>query len=132
MTETELGMQRFENWRRYMLGGEAAMILSHHYERYAAVCGQHISSEVWEVETRIPVDPKDAEVVERYIVKSLPLHLSRAVRNYYIGRPKIVGIPGKVLREWVEAAARELMCKRFHETLVLVDKKVIDSEEKTI
>lgn len=99
-----------------MLGGEAAMILSHHYERYAAVCGQHISSEVWDEETRVPVDQKDAAIVEVFVVKTLPAHLSKAVRYYYLGRPRIIGIQDRVIKEWVHQAARELMAQgnRFH------------------
>ncbi len=116
MTNTELGMQRFENWRRHGLGGEAAIVMAHHYERYAAVCGHHISSEVWDEETRIPVDPKDAEIVEAFVVKTLAAHLSKAVRYYYLGRPRIIGIPERVIKEWVHQAARELMDNgnRFH------------------
>ncbi len=90
------------------------MILQHYYPRRAAVAGQHVSSEVWDDEPCcMPVDERDAEIVER-MVRALPMHLRNAVRFTYTGRPRMVGTPETWIKEWVEQAAREIMAKNFH------------------
>lgn len=114
MTETQMGLLRFENWKRWAIGGECAMILQHYYPAKAAVCGMHVSSEVWDDDdAQMPVDVRDAELIER-MIKALPMHLCKAVRHHYTGRPRVIGIPEKVLTDWVEQAAREIMAKKFH------------------
>ena len=114
MTETQMGLLRFENWKRWACGGECAMILQLYYPSKAAVAGQHVSSEVWDDDdVPMPVDVRDAELVER-MLRHLPIHLCKAVRYKYTGRPKHIGIPESVLTQWVEQAAREIMVKKFH------------------
>ena len=108
MTETEIGMQRFYNWSRWANGGECAMVLQHYYPQRAAVAGQYMPElgEVWDDEPHIPVDQKDAEQVEKFIV-SLPSHLVKAIKAMFMHRDNS-------MRVLVEYAARELMAKKFH------------------
>ena len=108
MTETEIGMRRFYNWSRWANGGECAMVLQHYYPQRAAVAGQYIpeAGDVWEEEPYIPVDVKDAQNVERFIV-SLPSHMVKAIKAMYIHRDNS-------MRVLVEYAARELMAKKFN------------------
>jgi len=114
MTETQLGLMRFENWQRWALGGERTIILAHYYPPKAAIAGQHVSSEVWDddLEANIPIDERDAEAVERMII-ALPKHLCCAVRYRYIGRPRHIGMPRHVIEEWVNQAAREIMASKI-------------------
>lgn len=104
MTETEIGMQRFYNWSRWADG--SAMILQHYYPQKAAVCGEYVTCDIWEPETNIPIDQKDAEQVEKFIV-SLPTHMVSAIKAMFIHRDSS-------MRVLVEYAARELMAKKFH------------------
>jgi hypothetical protein len=91
------------------------MVRDHYYPAKAAVAGQHVSSEVWDDEYHgDPIDELDAQVVEHFVCHNLPVHLCRAVRYHYTGRPKHIGIPDRVILEWVEQAARQLQAKRFH------------------
>lgn len=95
------------------------MILKHYYPPKAAVCGMHVSSEVWDDDYgTMPIDERDAEKIEK-LIKKLPIHLCKAVRYHYTGRPKVIGIPHRLITELVEQAAREVMSIKFH---VLVDK----------
>jgi hypothetical protein len=115
MTDTELGLQRLDNWARWACGGECAMILQLWYPKRAAVAGQHLSSEVWDDEpARMPVNVKDAEIVEKLIIGLVP-YLRNAVRHTYTGRPRMINTHDKIIREWVEQAAREIMIKKFHD-----------------
>ena len=70
MTETQIGLLRFENWQRWALGGEKAIIMAHYYPPRAAMAGQHVSSEVWDddIDALMPIDEKDAQLVERLIL----------------------------------------------------------------
>lgn len=116
MTETQIGLMRFENWRRWACGGEYALIRELWYPSKAAVGGQYVAEagDIWNNdEPTMPVDERDAELVER-MIKALPVHLCKAVRFKYTGRPRHIGIPEYVLDGWVEQAAREIMAKRFH------------------
>jgi hypothetical protein len=114
MTETQMGLARFENWQRWACGGEVAIIMAHYYPPKSAMAGQHVSSEVWDEEDKpMPIDERDAQIVERMIVR-LPCHLCNAVRYRYVGRPRIIGVPRQVIDNLVEQAAREIMAKRFH------------------
>lgn len=110
-----MGLLRFENWQRWAIGGERAIILSHYYPPKAAMAGQHVSSEVWDdgLETLMPVDERDAQIVEKLII-ALPCHMCKAVRYHYTGRPKHIGIPRNVIEEWINQAARTIMSKTFH------------------
>lgn len=116
MTDTEIGMQRFYNWCRWGVGGECNIIRKHYYPERAVVAGQYLpeAGDVWEEEIPIPIDVKDAMEVERLVTRVIPEHLSKAVRFYFIGRPHIVGIPDKVIKEMVWQAAREIMTRKFH------------------
>ncbi len=113
MTETQMGLMRLENWRRWAYGGEVAEILRHYYPRRAAVAGQYVSSEVWDDDAHIPVDERDAELVER-LIRNLPTHIRNAVRYRYTGRPRMIGTPDAWINDWVNQAAREIMAKKFH------------------
>lgn len=114
MTETEIGLKRLDNWARWACGGECAEILRHYYPRRAAVAGQHLSSEVWDNDdVPMPIDVRDAEIVERLIL-ALPRHLCNAVRYTYTGRPRMIGTPSAWVDQWVQHAAREIMAKKFH------------------
>lgn len=106
MTETEIGMQRFYNWSRWANG--CALVMQHYYPQRAAVSGQYIpeAGDVWEEEPYVPIDQKDAQIVETFIV-SLPSHMVSAIKAMFIHRDNSM----KVL---VEYAARELMAKKFH------------------
>ena len=115
MTETQIGLLRFENWQRWAIGGERAIIMSHYYPPKAAMAGMHISSEVFDDDTdvQIPIDERDAQIVEKLII-SLPCHMCKAVRYHYTGRPKHIGMPRSVIEEWINQAAREIMHKTVH------------------
>jgi hypothetical protein len=115
MTETDHGMARFYNWMRWACGGECRMIMKHYYPERAAVAGNYLpeAGEVWNDETPIPIDVKDALEVERLITRELPIHLSKAVRFYFVGRPQIINIPDKVIKDWVYQAARQIMYRKF-------------------
>lgn len=91
------------------------MIMSLYYPAKSAVVGNYSPElgEVWDDEIQMPVDERDAELVER-LLRGLPSHLCKAVRYKYTGRPRHIGIPESVLSAWVEQAAREIMVKKFH------------------
>jgi hypothetical protein len=115
MTETQIGLMRFENWQRWACGGEQSIIMAHYYPPRAAMAGQHVSSEVWDddIDALMPIDECDAQIVEKMIV-NLPCHLCHAVRFKYTGRPRHIGMPWHVINEWVNQAAREIMARKFH------------------
>ena len=116
-SDTKLGMDRLENWARWACGGEIAIIMSHYYRGRAAVCGEYSrrsddgDDEEAAPEVPIPIDAKDAILVESAI-RSLPAHLFKAVRFWFVGRPRIEGVPRRVIRGWVEQAAREISMVR--------------------
>jgi hypothetical protein len=119
MTETQMGLARFENWRRWASKGKYAMLRELWYPPRAAVVGQHLAEagEVWgdDYDVGLPIDEIDAELVGR-LIKSLPAHMCNAVRFKYTERPQHIGIPDSVIDCLVEQAARAIMQhgKRFH------------------
>lgn len=116
MTETQMGLMRFENWRRWACGGEYVILRELWYPAKAAVVGNYLAEagEVWGTDEQVvPIDERDAEAVER-LIKALPAHLCKAVRFKYTGRPRHIGVPERVIDGWVEQAAREIMAKKFH------------------
>lgn len=108
MTETQIGMDRFYNWFRWSNGGSTALVLQHYYPQRAAVAGNYIpeAGDVWEEDPYIPIDQKDAQIVEKFIV-SLPSHMVKAIKALYIHKDNS-------MKYLVEQAARELMARKFH------------------
>lgn len=109
-TGTQDGILRLENWSRWCNRGEISEIMVHFYPRKAAICGEYRpeSGDIWGNEpVEMPVDEKDAIEVER-LVLAMPIQLKKAVMCFYLARPRFIGVPEKVLREWVDQAARRL------------------------
>lgn len=106
-SDTQNGLLRLDNWSRWNRRGEIAEIRRHYYPGKAAVCGNYLpeAGEVWAEEIPIPVDIRDAELVEK-LVLALPIQLKKAVTHYYFGRPSTIGISNHTLREWLDQAAR--------------------------
>lgn len=114
MSDTKRGLEMLENWSRWAVGGEHAIIMAHYYNRKSAVCGDYKrrsddpDADDTVVEVPIPVDEKEAVIVEDAL-KQLAPHLFKAVRYWYTGRPRIDRVSENVLRGWVEHAAREIV-----------------------
>lgn len=112
-SDTKFGMYRLDNWARWACGGEVAIIMSHYYKDRDAVCGEYSRRSDDEddcdcvPDVPIPVDEHDALLVEAAI-KRLPAHLCKAVRFWFVGRPRIDGVSIHVIKGWVEHAAREI------------------------
>lgn len=109
MTGTQAGIDRLENWSRWCNRGEITEIMRHFYPRRAAVCGNYLSEagDVWDEGQQLPIDAKDAVVVERLVI-AMPIQLKKAVMYFYLHRPKFIGVPDRVLHEWVDQAARRI------------------------
>ena len=111
MTDTQIGMARLDNWARWGRRGEIAEICSHFYPRKAAICGEYLpeAGDIWDgSEANVPVDEKDAIVVER-LVLAMPTPLRKAVTHWYFGRPRIIGVSRYTLQDWLDQAARRLV-----------------------
>lgn len=116
--DTKLGLDRLDNWARWGRRGEMAEVRNHYYPGKAAICGDYLpeAGDVWiEMhEIAIPVDQKDAELVEK-LVLALPIQLKKAVTCWYLGRPAVMGISNHTLREWLEQAARRIAVNGLHQ-----------------
>lgn len=86
-----------------------AILRAQYYSPKAAVCGNYLADagEVWADDVPMPVDERDAIIVER-LVLALPIQLKKAVTHYFFGRPRTIGISEYTLREWVDQAARKI------------------------
>lgn len=115
MSDTQNGLDRLSNWARWSKRGEMAILRAQYYSPKAAVCGNYMADagEVWADDVPMPVDERDAIIVER-LVLALPIQLKKAVTHYFFGRPRTIGISEYTLREWVEQAARKITKNNFH------------------
>ena len=109
---TKRGLERLDNWGNYGRRGEFAEIRKLYFAPKAAVCGDYLppAGEVWEDQNdrHVVIDVIDAEKTEKQII-NLPDHLKHAVTFKYFGRPKLSGISGHQIQEWIDQAARRIM-----------------------
>ena len=106
------GYARLENWQRWCLRGYAKDILRHYYPQRAAVCGNYLpeAGDVWEDDDILPVDDKDAEIVEKIII-AMPVQIKKAILCFYLHHPRFIGIPDETLKDLVRQGAARLVDK---------------------
>lgn len=114
---TELGQELLSNWRKWALDGEDEILGKLGYPKVVASCHFYVPNKNAEVEETdppppiIPINDAAALAVENILTGktgNLPEHLSTAVRYVYVGRPRLIGIPSRVLGDWVDHARREI------------------------
>ncbi|MGL5936149.1 MAG: hypothetical protein ACRCZI_11085 [Cetobacterium sp.] len=114
VTLTQLGMARFENWRLWAMRSANAALRGLWYPATAAIGDRQVSSKLFDDDVPPPpVDVRDGQLVEDFVVRLEP-QLNAAVRFWFLGHRShwTERIDHESVKNLVERAARELMCKK--------------------